>query len=196
MSNHSVSSDEHEYILLQKISSGNEDSFAEFVQIYQARLRAFVHSFSDQVNEHPDDLSQDILLQIYLSARSFNGRSLVSTWVFAIARNIISNKRRKKKLLYFWKPEVNHTSELLSSNIDGEALLQQSQNRTLIRKALMLISYRNREVLALFEFSGLSYENIAEILKVSIGTVKSRLYNAREELAKRVSDIENGSGSR
>jgi len=185
--------EQYERALLVQIADEDERGFTKFMQIYQAKLRGFTHSYADQLNEDPDDLTQEIFLQIYLSAKRFKGQSTVRTWVFSIARNIISNQIRKKKLLYFWKPtqsrsEFNSGVQFMQerSSNDGEYYLQTAQDHQLIHSSLMKVSKTNREVLALFEFSGLSYEEIASLIGVNIGTVKSRLFNARKELAKLV----------
>jgi len=177
--------------LIRSIAIGNKSSFSKLMRMYQAKIRAFSQTYSEQVNEQVDDLAQDIFLQIYQSCGKFEGKSKVSTWIFSIAKYTIYNKIRKKKLLYFWKfssPKViEQTNQKFRCNKDGEFYYHSEENKNLIKKCLSELNPKRREALALFEYADLTYEQISDVLNVSIGTVKSRIFNGRKELAKMIS---------
>ena len=177
--------------LIRSIGMGNKPSFSILMRLYQARIRAFSHVYSEQVNEHVDDLAQDIFLQIYKSCARFEGKSKVSTWIYSIAKYTIYGKIRKKKLLYFWKfssaNEIEKTSNKFHCNKDGEFYYKSEENKKLVKKCLSELNPKRREALALFEYADLTYEQISDVLNVSIGTVKSRIFNGRKELAKKIS---------
>jgi len=170
---------------------GNKPSFNKLMRLYQARIRAFSQVYSDQANEHVDDLAQDIFLQIYRSCAKFEGKSKVSTWIYSIAKFTIYAKLRKKKLLYFWKfsssKELENSSSKFHCKKDGEFYYESEENKKLVKKCLSEINPKRREALALFEYADLSYEQISDVLNVSLGTVKSRIFNGRKDLAKKIS---------
>lgn len=171
--------------LIAASAKGDHLSFEKLVRIYQSKIRAYSQTFSEQVNEHVDDLAQDIFLQVFLSTSSFKMRSTVNTWIFSIAKNTIKNKIRKKKMLYYWPIKKNSisNSNQIACVKDGEYYYNLSQNQSLIQSSLKKLSLDQREILVLFEYSNLSYNEISEVLKLDIGTVKSRLFNARKALA-------------
>ena len=180
-----------EYYLLTQTAQGSEQAFTELIRLYQAKVRAYCTVYAEQLNEEVDDLAQDIFLQIYLSASKFKQQSTVNAWIFFIAKHTIKNKLRKKKLLYFWKLEPDGAKEngfIKQINIDKDAESQVllDQYDDLVHRNIAILKPKHKEVLVLFEYTGLNYEQLAQVLKISIGTVKSRLFNARKELAEKV----------
>ena len=177
--------------LIRSVGMGNKPSFNKLMRLYQAKIRAFSHVYSEQVNEQVDDLAQDIFFQIYRSCSKFEGKSKVSTWIYSIAKYTIYGKIRKKKLLYFWKfssaKEIERSSDKFHCNKDGEFYYESEENKQLVKKCLSELNPKRREALALFEYADLSYEEISNVLNVSIGTVKSRIFNGRKDLAKKIS---------
>jgi RNA polymerase sigma-70 factor (ECF subfamily) len=186
-------SEQEQRKLLASSAAGHHPSFETLIRMYQSKIRAYAQIYADNVNEHVDDLAQDIFLQVYLSANKYEGLSKVGTWIFSIAKHTINNKVRKKKLLYFWPLKSaagSKKNDLLSDELpcekDGEFYYAAKQNEALIKTCLAQMSREHREVLLLLEYSGLGYSEIAEVLNIRIGTVKSRLFNARKELATKV----------
>lgn len=172
---------------------GDHAGFDQLVREYQSRIRAYAQIFSEQVNEQVDDLAQEIFLQVFLSTSSFKMRSTVSTWIFSIAKNTINNKIRRKKMLYFWQLKSDNKNDhsdsddtIVSCEKDGEYYYQVEQDKLLIKTSLAKLSPEQREIIVLFEYSNLAYNEISEVLRLDLGTVKSRLFNARKALANEV----------
>ena len=184
-------SDTEERKLIANIARGNKASFTVLMRLYQTKIRSYCQMYTAKTNEQVDDLAQDIFLQIYNSCLNFKGNSKVSTWIFSIAKYTIYNKIRKKKLLYFWKllpsKEVEITNYQFVCNKDGAFYYESEENKQLIKSCLATLKPQHHEALVLFEFADLNYEQISDILDISIGTVKSRIFRARKELAKNIS---------
>jgi len=185
-----------ELLLVEAAAAGDDVSFESLVRLYQAKIRAYAQIYAAKVNEQVDDLAQEIFLQVYLAMPAFKARSKVSTWVFSIAKYTINNKMRKRQLLYFWqfskndhKVDEEYFSESLATVDDEQSYYETVQDTLVVRKCLMSLGSRQREILLLYEFAELSYDEISEVLKIRVGTVKSRLFQARKELAERVNKI-------
>jgi len=184
-------SEREEKQLIKSIAIGNKASFSKLMRLYQVKIRSYARIYTEQVNEHVDDLAQDIFLQIYQSCDKFQGKSKVSTWIFSIAKYTMYNKIRKKKLLYFWKfssaKEIERSSNKFHCHKDGSFYYESEENKQLIQECLSQLKPHHQEILALYEFAELNYEQISNVLNLSIGTVKSRIFNGRKALAKIVS---------
>ncbi len=186
MEDSKIKLEDSEYKLVRMVANKDEESFRSLMMIYQNRVRAYASLYATTINDHVDDISQDIFLQIYLSAKKFKGESSVKTWVYSIAKYTINNKLRKKKLLYFWQPwkKSNFVEDVFAlineKTPDSEFLL--SENRQNVRSGIDTLDHKSKEIIMLYEWSGLSYQQISKTLGISIGTVKSRLSNARKQL--------------
>ncbi len=186
LNNNKKSSDDIELKLIYDIAQGHEQSLKNIIQLYEKRIRAFAALYANNLGEEVDDLAQDIFLQIYIAAKKFKGESLVKTWIYSIAKFTINNKLRKKKLIYFWQfgqsNGINAMQENLIDDSTPEKLMQKSEQQQVIQKGLDQLDIKSQEVLMLYEWSDFSYEQIAEILAINIGTVKSRINTARNKL--------------
>ena len=135
------------------------------------------------------DAAQEVFVRIYKSIASFRGDSSLSTWIFRITRNVCSDFLRKRK--GFVKsldeeeddePKLEIPDEKNAPHTDYE----KKERVYVVREAISELDEHQRTVLTLFDLNGLSYEEIAEITHVPVGTVKSRLYRAREALRKKL----------
>ncbi len=179
-------SHEYELDLMNGIAEKDEKSFRALMMLYQDRVKAYASLYAVSINDHVDDIAQDIFLQIYLSAKKFKGDSSVKTWIYSIAKFTINNKLRKKKLLYFWKSwkktdQSDEALDLISEETPVDVLVT-SDNEQNVRSGIESLDVKSKEVIMLYEWSGLSYQQIGQTLGISIGTVKSRLNNARKKL--------------
>ncbi len=176
----------HEVELVHGVASKDEASFRELMALYQDRIRAFASVYAVRINDHVDDIAQDIFLQIYLSAKKFKGDSSVKTWIYSIAKYTINNKLRKKKLTYFWqfwkKNDQGEMDDSLISDDNPELALLSYESKRDVRASIAGLDANSQEVLMLYEWSGLSYEQIGKTLNINVGTVKSRLNHARKKL--------------
>ena len=170
--------------LIAECLGGRRDAFGELVSRYQARLYNAAVRLVDQP-EDAADVVQDAFLNAYQSLRSFKGESEFFTWLYRIAFNTaISLKRRKRATVSLdgTGPETGHEPDDPSEYVRPGAALERTEEETQLQEALNRLSHEHREVLVLKDIEGMKYEEIAVILGVPVGTIRSRLHRARLEL--------------
>jgi RNA polymerase sigma-70 factor, ECF subfamily len=155
--------------LWARLGRGDAVAFESFYRDHSRRLRAFVHIYLGNAPA-VEDIVQESFVQIWRHPNSFNpARSTLKAYLFGIAR---------KRAADWWRHrEISVTSS-------AEPQLDRTESPVLIRDAVAHLEPELRSVLWLREVDGYSYEELAQILAVPLGTVKSRLYTAREELRK------------
>lgn len=132
-----------------------------------------------------EDAAQDVFIKAYWNLKNFTHDASLYTWLYRIAVNTCIDHQRKPffESLFKWSPEgeaqtIDHASEAPSP----ERLFASKQMAQALQKSLKKLSPKLRAVIILKEVEELSYEEIAEMLDISLGTVKSRIYRARDEL--------------
>ena len=171
--------------LISGCLAGDSAAFGALVTRYQDRLYNTVFRLVGNA-EDARDVVQDSFLSAYQSLTAFKGDSLFFTWLYRIAiNNAISMKRRQRAVLPL-TPELE--SGTLGEPADpseaarpGRAL-EMAEDERLIHQALGRLSPEHRAVLVLKDMEGRKYEEMAELLEVPIGTIRSRLHRARLEL--------------
>ena len=126
-----------------------------------------------------EEILQDTLVAVWQNAGAYAGRSSVKTWLFAVARRQAHNRLRSRRFPFAGEEELEN---LPASELDPEAALLTEARREELAASIGRLSPLHREVLALVFFHELSYEETAEVLGVPVGTVKSRLSNAKRAL--------------
>jgi len=147
--------------------------------------------------EDASDVVQDAFLNAYQSLRSFKGDAEFFTWLYRIAFNTaISLKRKKKATLSLDASRNGEYRDQPREPIDASeyvkpgAALERSEEEALLRAALARLSSEHRDVLLMKDIDGLKYEEIADVLDVPIGTIRSRLHRARLELRELLGPLE------
>lgn len=175
---------EKDLLLVEKSRKGDKRAFEELVLKYQDRVynlcRYMLTSPSDA-----EDAAQDAFIKAYRNLSGFDPTAGFSAWLFRIAVNSCIDHKRKPV-----HGSLNRTSaegeeyavEAESSLPGPESSLESKESGQAIERALNMLSEKLRAVIVLREMEGLAYEEIAEALDVSVGTVKSRIARAREEL--------------
>lgn len=164
--------------LLRQMAGGSEPALQSFYQLFHARVYAFALRRLGNPTDAADILNE-VMLQVWRSAALFEGRSQVSTWLLGIAHHkIIDNIRRNKRHVHEdidpeWQDEVSTTA------IDMVAEIQDAQQ---LRKCVDGLSDTHRLIVHLAFFEDLGYEEISEIAECPVGTVKSRMFHARQLL--------------
>jgi RNA polymerase sigma-70 factor (ECF subfamily) len=170
--------------LIADCLSGRRDAFGELVTRYQARL----YNAAIRLVENPEDAAdvvQDAFLNAYQSLHTFKGDAEFFTWLYRIAFNTAISLKRKKRTavsLDAVGPDGGIDPDDPSDYIKPGAALERSEEETQLQDAMNRLSHEHREVLVMKDIDGLKYEDIAEILAVPIGTIRSRLHRARLEL--------------
>lgn len=177
--------------LVQRSLAGDTDAFRELVERYQQKVFNLALRMT---NNHEDalDIAQESFVRVFRSLKTFKGDSSFSTWLYRIVNNLVLDELRKHRR----RPLVVMSTDAVVSTDEGEHLLEfrgpeslqpeeqvvRAETRREIELALRSVSPEHRLVLLLRDVQGFSYEEIAGILNVNIGTVKSRLNRARLSL--------------
>lgn len=174
---------------IRSFASGDVAAFEEIVEAYQGRIvtlcRYLLGSAADA-----DDAAQDVFIKAFKNLKNFRPEAALYTWLYRIAVNTCIDRKRKPFFLSLFHPTDAEEgagaafADPRSSEPSPEQLVESQQISQEIQCALKQLSPKLRAVMVLKEIEGLRYEEIAEVLEISIGTVKSRISRAREELKK------------
>ena len=182
--------------IVAELKSGSEEAYNWLIAHYHQPVYSLVYRI---VNDPADaaDTTQEVFLKVFRGMKHFNGESSLKTWLYRIAIHEASNQRRwwfrhKSKESSIEGREDENGNSFGPSNtlIDqGESpleLLAHEEIRARVEEELRQVPEPYRTTVLLRDIEGLSYEEIAEVLQVSLGTVKSRLIRGREALKKRL----------
>ncbi len=177
--------------LVRRILAGREDLYAAIVRRYQARIVAHVTRMIGS-REEGLDLTQEIFLKVFQALDRYNPQFKFSTWLFRIAGNAsIDYLRKKRPRTVPLEPPAQDNSrvsspEYKSGDLDPYARLRNTERGQAISRAIADLPPDFRELITLRHFNGLSYEEIAEIKEMPLGTVKNKLFRARAVLKDRL----------
>lgn len=177
--------------LVRRTQQGDCEAFNLLVKKYQPKVRRLIGRFIADSAE-VEDLSQEAFIKAYRAIAQFQGKSAFYTWLYKIAVNTAKNHlitRRKKRHgtidlpLEVEKDEKEHAAAFVADFQSPEDLLISQEIANTVQKALNKLSDELRLAIELREFEGLAYEEIAKQLNIPIGTVRSRIFRARESIA-------------
>jgi len=179
--------------IIESCLLGNTQMFSRLIDSYKNMVYNLAYRMSNNSQE-AEDISQEAFLRAYQSLSHFNPSYKFSTWLYQITLNIIRDRFKKKELNYVSldAPVETDDSEFYSQPADltnnPEEIVTQKENIQAIQKAIYSLPLKYREIVVLRHLQDLSYIEIANILKLPTGTVKVRLYRAREQLRKILAD--------
>jgi RNA polymerase sigma-70 factor (ECF subfamily) len=176
-----VASDDPIRELVREAQGGSVRAFELLVSAHLPQLRRFARGFArDEADA--DDLAQEALVKVYKSLRSFKFQAAFSTWLFALARNVFLDSTRSRAGRERSKEDSlgEEARELPAASSDApDEVLHRAQERERLWRCLREVPTEFRSALILFDLEGHSYEEVAAIEAVPIGTVKSRLSRGR-----------------
>lgn len=163
--------------LVRKFKCGDEQAFYELVNRYKGAISSIVYRYIKDKHE-TEDVTQEIFLHLYKCLRSYKEKSKFFTWLYRVVVNTcMYYKRRVKSVIS--SDVIPAYLEIPDIESNPVHLLEKEDITENVNKAIDSLSDELKMVLILRELENFSYEEIADILKISIGTVKSRLHNAR-----------------
>jgi RNA polymerase sigma-70 factor (ECF subfamily) len=195
--------------LVRELKAGSEPAFALLIAQYSHPIYSLMaRSLCDPADAA--DVTQEVFVKVFRSISSFHGEASLRTWIYRIALHEASNQRRwwgrhKRQELTINAPLENEEGEctcmadvLVAGGASPLELAERAETRERVVAALRELPEPYREVVVLREIEGFGYEEIAEILKVNLGTVKSRLTRGRAALREylREQELEHGEGTK
>ncbi|HJV52532.1 MAG TPA: sigma-70 family RNA polymerase sigma factor [Noviherbaspirillum sp.] len=162
---------------------GEGKAFSELVARYQDRIYRFLLRLT-RSPEDAAELTQDTFLRAYQGLERWRPDALFKTWLFRIARNIAFDRLRRDKVVEF--VELEDDADMPDTAAGPEAIVETAQRYRMLESALACLAAEHREILLLREIEDMSYEHIAAVLDLNVGTVKSRIARARAALLDKV----------
>lgn len=181
-------------VLIQRARKGELDAYDDLVRRYQERVYSTVYHMTSN-HEDANDLVQEAFIKGFQALKSFKGESSFYTWIYRIAVNrTINFLKQRKNRTHMSLNDLNfnaeHDPDLIALISDRtprrDASLTELQEQ--LNAAMLQLSEVHRLVVTLHDIQGLSHEEIARILDCNIGTVRSRLFYARQQLQAHLSD--------
>lgn len=181
---------------VERCLAGEREAFGEIVERWQDRIYgAVLRMVRDR--ELARDLAQETFLRAYSKLSSFRGGAAVGTWLYTIALNQVRSEMRKRSAQKYGSPlslDALHGGsdddgprfEPAGDTASAEEQAATKEHCELLLRELERLDEEHREVLVLREFQDLPYDEIANVLDVPVGTVRSRLHRARGELRERL----------
>ena len=169
-------------VLIKKVKKGNKGAFNFLVNKYYPRVYASLFSFTKS-KEDSEDLAQQTFIKAWQQIESFRGDSAFFTWIYRIAINlaknfVVSSSYKKQKV----NTSIEDAAIEITSYENIESVLTHNQSMTEIRDFIKTMPESLKTAFTLRESEGKSYEEISIITNTPIGTVRSRIFRARESI--------------
>ncbi|MBN1626973.1 MAG: sigma-70 family RNA polymerase sigma factor [Deltaproteobacteria bacterium] len=180
--------------LIKHARSGDEDAFGWLVNHFRQRIIGYCHRM---LGSGAEDAAQEIFIKLYLALDRFDSTKPVSPFLFRIAHNhcldILKRKGIRTRSLNT-DIEDEQDAGLPDEGPNPEELMQKAELRDAVNRALSAMSALYRSPLIMWHVEGISYEEIAEILELPIGTIKARIHRGRNILQQKLTGFVNTNG--
>lgn len=190
-----MTSPDADALLIERVKRGDAKAFEMLVVKYQRRIERLIGRMVRDVDLVPD-LAQETFIRAYRAIPQFRGESAFYTWLYRIAVNtakkaLVELKRdplvlESSRVLGEDDDETSRVENELTDGETPEAVLASREIASAVNAAIEALSEDLRQAITLREIEGLSYEEIAVVMNCPIGTVRSRIFRAREAIAERL----------
>jgi RNA polymerase sigma-70 factor (ECF subfamily) len=181
--------------IINKMMDGDQLAFREFVdhhsQLVFNTCLGFLHNQADA-----EDVSQEVFIKVYNSLKSFRMESKISTWLYRIAINqsinyIRNNRKQKfaKSIENFFSNSKDEIFEISDTNAQTDSYVENKERAANMQKALNSLPENQKIAFTLSKFNDKSYNEISEIMNISIPSVESLIYRARKKTAKEIAKM-------
>ncbi|GFE80796.1 RNA polymerase sigma factor [Steroidobacter agaridevorans] len=194
MTTNAINADDTDQELVRRVQAGDQTAFNLLVLKYQHRVLKLVGRFVNDAAE-AEDVAQEAFLKAYRALASFRGDSAFYTWLYRIAINtaknaLVSQRRRPVDFdLDLQDPDQYDRQAKLKEADTPEGVLLTDEIRAVVEEAMEQLPEDLRTAIVLRELEGLSYEEIAEAMDCPVGTVRSRIFRAREAIDKKLKPL-------
>lgn len=168
--------EDSDFVLIRSYIDGDESAFAKLINMHKDKVRNLVFLTLGDA-EFVDDISQDVFISVYHKIKEFRFESKFTTWLYRITVNKCRDYLRKKRVRSIFIPIKDSHHELSFKTYPENIDIPQ-----LVRKGIEKLPEKLKIPLILRDIDGLSYKEIADKLECEVGTVKSRIFRARESL--------------
>jgi RNA polymerase sigma-70 factor, ECF subfamily len=181
--------------LVDRCRKGEDEAWRELVDRFGQRVYSVAYHFTLK-REDAEELSQEIFLKIFENLERYDGGFPLIAWVVSLSRNLcIDRYRRRKREKSFRFVSDDAVLPMLKSDDDPSAEALRKERTKMLFSALSEIPEELAEILVLRDLDGLAYDEIGKALALPDGTVKSRLFRARAEVARRIRERHENRGS-
>jgi RNA polymerase sigma-70 factor (ECF subfamily) len=181
--------------LMARVAEDDERAFPELVRRFQGRVMNLISRVLND-RECADDLAQEVFVRVYVHRRNYRRGSKFSTWLFTIAANLAKNEIRRRVRRRNWfsldalQETLKDSAIQLADPTEGrESRLEREQLQQAVALAIAAVPGKYRLALVLRDIEGLSYEEIAQVLSIPGGTVRSRINRARSMLKRKLQPL-------
>ena len=171
--------------LIRQSQAGETEAFGELVKMHAPRAVAAAYGMLG-CHDEALDASQDAFVRAWRGIGRFSGRANFYTWYYSILRNLCVDRLRRRARHKC--TELNDNFAVAENKSDPATLVANSEQSQRIWKAILELPIIHREIIVMSHFQDMSYKEMAEVLKIPIGTVMSRLHNARKSLGDKLAE--------
>lgn len=187
--------DEEERALIERSRRGDRAAFDNLVRLYEKNVYNTAYRLSGSYDD-ASDIALEAFVRAWNNLKSFRGDSAFSTWLYRIVTNVFLDDRKRKRARphrsledVMALDESTVTRQFEDHSPGPQELAEGGERRTVLERAIQSLPEAQRVMVVLYHAQGLSYEEIAEITHLPMGTVKSRLNRARLALRDRLSPV-------
>ena len=177
---------EDDEFLIKRFVSNDESAFEELFRRYEQKIFNLVYRYIGPYPE-TEELTQDVFVKVYKSANTFKGKSKFSTWIYRIAVNTCLNYKAKKRLIVESLDKIDNqpVKELVApDSTNPEEQFTRARKMAIIQQVIDVLPPNQKIAFILSKYEGFSYAEIGEIMNVSISSVESLLFRAKQQLKK------------
>jgi len=167
---------DEDFELIRKFQNGDDSAFTKLVLKHKEKVRNLIYLTLGDV-DYIDDISQDVFISAFKMLGDFRYESKFTTWLYRVTVNKCKDYLRKKKVRSIFAPIDEHEYHLRAKSRSDNPDVS-----SLVRKAIAKLPDKLREPLVLRDIDGLSYKEIADKFNCEVGTIKSRIFRARQAL--------------
>lgn len=177
----------NEEISVKRLKAGDEAEFERLVQICEKRVYNLALRYTNNEADAAD-IAQEVFLRVYRALPDFKEESAVTTWVYRITVNTAidltrkKTRRRENSLTGYGEDEETPELDIVDESYSPELEYEKTELRAALGHAIASLSEEHRKIIIMRDVNGMTYNEIGEILSLGEGTVKSRLFRARDRL--------------
>lgn len=181
-----------DHMLIDRCKEGEIAAFDELIRRYEKRVFSFAYRISGN-HDDASDVTQEAFIRVFNSIKTFRGDANFTTWIYQIVKNVYLDSRKKAKSHrltsldeYIDLDENSVTRQIEDEGPSPLEIVEQKEREMIVQRAIDALPDYQRIIVSLYHMQHQSYEEIADILQLPIGTVKSRLNRARLALLEKL----------